>query len=304
MGTEPPPARLGRQLRESSGSSKILVLVMSAGINPWNEIEDRGQVPLLTENASLIKEHYWVSGRPDFPETKLIRAMTQLNKFRMWHYPDKGKIFNVLRTLLIMPLRVLPTRKILNFALKRSGLVSEMPSRENRVALNFPISTFLSGLRATGNLRWALGHFSFDYLVRITSNCLVNERALIREIDSFPKNRVFAGTELAAGFISGAALVMSRDVVSSIVNHEKYLRLDVYEDLALSELVRKRDLADFHHLPRLEISSTALAESIEISTLEDAPIFRCKAELPLTRSPEKVLAIFKILANRLDWKVS
>ena len=289
-------------MTSSADANKILVLVTSAGINPWNEIEDRGQAPLLLQNALQIKEHYWVSGRPDFPETKLLRAMTQLNKFRMWHFPNMGKVFHFSRLLVIPMLRVLPTKSLLRIAMRHSDLGGNTEGPASRVSLNFPISVFLSGLRMTGNLKWALENSSFEYLVRITSNCLVNERSLVRHIESFPKSRVFAGTELAAGVISGAALVMSRDVVSSIVNHEKSLRLDIYEDLALSELVQKKDLADFHDLPRLEIGSTALAKSIKISALEDAPIFRCKAEHPITHSPERVLEIFGILANRLGWK--
>jgi hypothetical protein len=54
---------------------------------------------------------------------------------------------------------------------------------------------------------------------------------------------------------------------------------------------------------RLDLPTTESAESVPLDVLMNAPIIRCKAEI-ITTSPEPVLEIFGVVANRLGWDKS
>jgi hypothetical protein len=179
---------------------------------------------------------------------------------------------------------------------------------EQRIKHYFPTATFVAGFRTLRALEWALENSDFKYLVRITSTCLINEPALIRFIETLPEERVYAGqvndqlgpTEL---FMSGAALVLSRDVVANVIAHQNKYHFDVYEDVALGLIISEYELADWIPMNRLDLPTTESAESVPLDVLMNAPIIRCKAEI-ITTSPEPVLEIFGVVANRLGWDKS
>lgn len=286
----------------------VLVYVYSAGINPWLEIEQSGQERLIRENARLIENHIWISANPNFVYGAMHRFLIGLAKLRMYHYPGRGRFFIVLRGLLVTLLKWFPTGLTMRAVFLNPGSQQLGTLVGHRVEQDLPVSTFLSGYRTLRGFEWALHYSDFDYLVRITSTCLINEPALMRFIGDLPKNRAYAGQKMdflgiSHPFMSGAALVLSRDVVTGVIAQQHKYRFDMREDVALGRLIGESDLADWIPMDRLDLATVRSAELVALDELESAPIIRCKAE-SVTTSPEPVLKIFEVVANRLGWAKS
>jgi hypothetical protein len=232
------------------------------------------------------------------------RLLIGIAKLQLWHYPGRGKYFVVFRALIVdllkwLPIQIAMRKFFLNSGRKQFGTVLG-----NRVELDLPTPVFVQGHRTLRAFEWALHNSDFDYIVRITSTCLINEPALMRMIERLPENRVYSGqvTEsFGSGlFISGASLVLSRDVVVGIVEHQNKYRFDIYEDVALGRLISEFDIGDRIPMERLDLATVRAAEIVALEELIRAPIIRCKAE-DLTRSAEPVLKIFDVVADRLGW---
>lgn len=285
-------------------SPKVLVIVTSAGIDPWLEIEQSGQERLICENAKLIQDHFWISANPNFAYSAKHRFLIGLSKFQMWHYPGAGKYFIVLRELFVNLLKCFPIQLAMRMVFRNSGKKPLGTLAGKRVELDFPASTFVTGLRTMRIFEWALHNSDFDYILRITSTCLINEPALMRFIKDLPENRVYAGQEISSFgsnlFMSGAAFILSRDAVADIVAHQHKFRFDIYEDVALGRLISEFDIADRIPMDRLDLATVTSAELVALDELACAPVIRCKAE-GVTTSAEPVLKIFEVVANRLGW---
>ena len=287
---------------QESQNPSVLVMAGSAGINPWLEIERSGQERLVRENARIIKSHIWISANPNFVHGAMHHFLIGLGKLRIHNYPGRGVVFRFLRKLLVTLLKWFPTRLavravFLNPDSKQLGTLVG-----HRVEMDLPASTFLSGYRTLRGFEWALHYSNFDYLVRITSTCLINEPALMRFVETLPKNRVYAGQEMDSFgsnlFMSGASIILSRDVVADVIAHQHKYRFDMYDDVALGRLISEFDLADWIPMDRLDLATVRSAELVAFDELVCAPIIRCKAE-NVTTSPEPVLKIFEVVANRL-----
>lgn len=288
-------------------SSSVLVVVGSAGINPWLEIEQSGQERLICENARIIQDHIWIGANPNFVYSAKHHVLIGLAKLQMWHYPGAGKYFVVLRGLLVEILKCFPIQLAMRMVFLNSGKKSLGTRAGNRVELDLPTPMFVAGHRTMRAFKWALHNSDFDYLVRITSTCLINEPTLMRFVETLPRNRVYAGQESSSfgsnSFMSGVALVLSRDVVAGIVAHQHKYRFDMYEDVALGRLISEFDIADLITMDRLDLPTVSSAELVPFDELANAPVIRCKAE-SVTESPEPVLRIFNVVANRLGWDPS
>ena len=288
-------------------SPSVLVVVFSAGIDPWLEIEKKGQERLICENARIIQDHIWISANPKFVHSAKHRFLIGIAKLQMWHYPGRGICFDVLRGLIVGLLKCLPIQLAVRTVFLNSGRTQLGALEGNRVKQNFPASTFLTGPRTLRAFEWALHNSDFDYLLRITSTCLINEPALMDFVKSLPKDRVYAGQEVSSfgsySFMSGAAFMLSRDVVAEVIARQRKFRFDTYEDVSLGQLISEFDIADRIQMDRLDLTTTKSAKLVALDELARAPIIRCKAE-DVTTSAEPVLKIFEVVANRLGWAKS
>jgi hypothetical protein len=277
-------------------------MVTSAGQDPWLTIEREGQRPIHLANLTKIPQQVWISGNQEVDKKPMVRALTMLGKLKMWHFPDSSpevrKLFGIAGLLLR---RLISSGGLIRLAHKNNLSWRHEEAVDSVVQLDIPTSTFLSAFRAVNNLKWALAHSNFDYLVKVTSTCLVNQEPLIEFIRSLPENRVYAGTLVKGHFLSGAALIFSRDTAETIVSLEGKVSHEDYDDVSLSELVRKFDVAEFIEFPRLDLSSAEQAMTTELSVLQESAIIRCRVET-ITTKAEPVLEVFGIIRKRLNWK--
>jgi hypothetical protein len=275
-------------------------MVGSAGIDPWLEIELKAQERLILSNTKNISDCIWISGNPSLKITLTQRLLIFIGRIRMWHYPDRSHVFRFFIGALRRIVLLFPTKQLMKFALPQ-GVEKSIGRRVgHRVEQDLPISMFISSYRTISSFEWALANLTFDYLLRITSTCLVNEGPLLEFINGLPRKRVYAGKQMNEDFISGAALVLSRDVVEKVVSKQGEMRHEFYEDVALGKLIREFHLADFREMKRVDFASP---EEVMLSRIEDirmAPVIRCKAE-PSTQSAQKVIEVFKAVTERLGW---
>lgn len=272
-------------------SPKILILVECAGFDPWKSIEVRSQEPILRELFGERAEIVWVNGlyRPSeeenlHPSIRLLRRQLKLTG------SSKGVFRKILRALISLNnFRAIGQKKAKKHFYQRFAGYPVAISG-SRVTLPFPTQIHIAGLRTLETFRYILLTYQFDYVLRISSTCLVLPTALFNLVRELPPTRVFAGTEFRFGwsfFMSGASTLMSRDVAENVVKFESQYSLLTYEDVALSALIRSKDLAEFYQLPRVNLTSPSELPS-NLEAWESVPIIRCKAG-PSTNSIEPVI---------------
>ena len=284
-------------------SPRIAILVGSAGLDPWVKIEKEAQRPILLGLFADQTEIVWFEANSD----------------RMEEYRGKVLAWIIQRQLDFAYNTSRHTRRAFKYlwsrwafdALGGSALRRYSRTREDHVSFNresdrytfdYPPHMSLQGPRTVVALRTMLKDLEFDYLLRLTSTCLSSPMALEDYVRTLPATRVFAGQALQfAGrrFNSGAAFLMSRDVVEAVVAHGSLLRNNVYEDVALSDLISRHGLADFYDMPRIDVNSaSSLVEKFD-TNIPHAPVVRCKAERLVTTQSELVVEIMRAVAPYL-----
>jgi len=270
---------------------KILVFIECAGVDPWLEIEEKAQRPILERWLHEFAESVWISGTSDdlgnhslYPGVKHIRRQLKITG------RTDSALARLIRILIgQFNLHAFGEKKARDFFYRR---FSGRPVRVegNRVWLPVPTQIHIAGLRTIETFRFVLKNYEFDFAVRLSSTCLVRPDVLRRYVSKLPMQRVFGGSPIAFGgttFMSGAATIFSRDVIEGIVDNEKMFSLAVYEDVAISLLVQKLNLADSFDFSRIEITDPGTLPDL-VKKWREFPVIRCKAELP-TRTPQLVI---------------
>lgn len=270
---------------------KVLVVIECAGVEPWLEIEEKAQRPILESWLHECARLIWISGTSDatgnhslHPGVKLLRRQLKLTG-RADSAPTRLIRYGVSK----FNLHAIGEKKARDFFYGRfaGGSVKvEGP----RVWLPVPTQIHIAGLRTIETFRYVIDNYDFDFAVRLSSTCLVRPNVLRQYVSSLPKQRVFGGSPVAFGattFMSGASTIFSRDVIKGIVENERVLSLAVYEDVAISMLIHKLGLADNFDFPRIEVTSmNDLPDSVD--KWAGVPVVRCKAQSP-TRSAQLVI---------------
>jgi hypothetical protein len=278
-----------------------LVLIVSADREPWRSIERNGQRPImetiLSERADLI----WIRGQHSLSSDEEVQFLEEmytaiLEKKDSPRY-IRRKILRILWGLypshnsLDRRLRLL-FRKYRAHGAQIHGRVATLP---------IPDPITLAGLRTVETLRFALENFDFDFLLRITSSCLVNPRGLDNFLNTLAPHRLAAGQVRRFGmtkFLSGAAWLLSRDLVEVIVQNEEKYRLDVWEDVGMGALIGSLGGALFQDLPRVDIASVKDVPELGNPIWTDAVVFRCKSDSSGTHA-EAVVEVMQAVASRI-----
>ena len=284
-------------------SPRIAILVGSAGLDPWVKIEKEAQRPILLGLFADQTEIVWFEANSDRMEDYRGKVLAWIMQRQLDFAYKTGrytrKAFKHLWSRWAFD--ALGSSKLRRYSRTREDHVS-FNRESDRYTFDYPPHMSLQGPRTIVALRTMWKDFEFDYLLRLTSTCLSSPMALEDYVRKLPSTRVFAGQALQfAGrrFNSGAAFLMSRDVVEAVVAHGSLLRNNVYEDVALSDLISRHDIADFFDMPRIDVNSAvSVAESFGMNTPQ-APVIRCKAERLVTTQSEPVVEIMRSIAPYL-----
>jgi hypothetical protein len=97
------------------------------------------------------------------------------------------------------------------------------------------------GQKTIAAFEWAINNKQFDYIARVHSSTYVDKKRLSEYCEQLPTENLFAGvkTKSQNGFFyqwGGAHYVMSRDVISRMVEHKKKWQHNYMEDESMSLL--------------------------------------------------------------------
>lgn len=292
----------GSGLAEGRPEPRLLTVIGSAGYGPWLDIEKAAQEPILRQLGDRLGEALWFEADPRLGDCLRYRIL--------------AKVFGTQIDLAYECPRVL--RRFWDLWLRRfqwhafgtqisrifiSG-VDQKTSKvgSHRIRVHLPPQMPLAVFRSVAMFEYALENFSFDYLLRLTSTCLPVPDALAHHLRTLPEERGFAGhigDFQGESFVSGAALLMSRDVVENVVLNWRKLRLNVPEDVAISRLVYSQDFAEFRDIARYDAVDQESARAYR-NDLDSRPVVvRCKAQLPETVDAEPVIGIMRAVAPML-----
>jgi hypothetical protein len=118
---------------------------------------------------------------------------------------------------------------------------------------------------------------SYDYLFITTTNAYIRPKSLMKLIENIPKNSIYTGayTWPGAFFISGANIILSRDVVVKLLNNRRIFRPSIIDDVELSNVLNKLGIKHFGK-PLINLSSELELEAISKNLLLDNYHFRMK----------------------------
>lgn len=282
---------------------RFLIVTGSAGYGPWLEIEELAQRPIIEEVIPNDFEAIWVEADSSLDSRFFYRAVNYLI--------GRQIDFMYRRNFDYRPLlhRVWRTRKWKAIGSLTLEAISRNKKRESRQTgpsrfrLRLPSQRGFWGIRTLALLDFAASHYDFDFLVRLSSTTVPAPNAIRAYCKSLPDKRVFAGVPgdfFGQKFLSGASLIFSRDVVTSVVASSKHFRHNVYEDVGLSKIVEELDLADFYEFSRAEVG--ALAIDARTHTQQGlAPLaFRCKTATGETKTAGDVVQIMLSLRDHLS----
>ena len=282
-------------------------MVSSAGVDPWVEIEERAQRKILLSSLDDDIEVVWVEASSAASKRVVARVLNSLIYLQMWlKLPSsRGPRLHSMRAV-IADVPDLFHRNALGSGLQtlycRKLLSGSPPARMgNRFRLNMPHGYGFTGRRTIESFRLALENYQFDFMLRLTSTCLVNPIVLDKLIEKLPSKRVYAGQLLKfrkVAYNSGSSLLLSRDVVESVVANSSDFLVNIAEDVAIGEIIVRLSLGDFHEMNRADISSLKLLEMIPKSKIMQVPILRCKAESGRTTMAQPVIEIMEGISNR------
>jgi hypothetical protein len=316
---------------------KILVQITSAGVDPWRDIEESGQMKTFaTPDASNFLEYLWVEGNAVTARTLptlIFNFIYKLYHESLWwplvrintrKIPGVGRLYWLVNSLFRPSNRWVPPKiHLLDITgqrreslsrVRRNFFINRLALRlltwrrgegiwigKRRYRLEFPNSYFLTPIRVMVTLDFLLKEFDFDYLVRTTSTSYINKDALIQLLRESPRSRFYGGEfmELAGyRFASGAFSILSRDVVAKLVSLRRFLRLDVYDDVAIGKLIADNDLADLHTAISVDVRSSKDWESSIPHEWSAAPAFRCKTER-VTSESKSVVTVMEQIHSQL-----
>ena len=282
--------------------TRTLIFIECAGADPWLTIEEFAQRPILEAWFGDESDLVWISGTndPEGNDSQRPGVRHLRRQLKLTGRVDSA-VSRALRVLVSeFNLHAFGELKARKFFYNRFG--DSVPKIDGRrVTLPFPTQIHIAGLRTIETFKFVLENYEFDYAVRLSSTCLIRPETLRSLVKNLPQSRVFGGTQAPFGrtsFISGASSIFSRDVLEGIVKNERKFLLSVYEDVAISLLVKRLGLAEVIDFPRIDLTSRKEIP-LGIKEWSDIPVIRCKAESP-TRSPQKVIQNMLAVKNFVD----
>jgi hypothetical protein len=272
---------------DSFSKPRVLILVLSAGKEPWESIETLGQKQTCFKKDSSSTQVLWLKGSDK--KSNLVEfffnSIFQLS-YDYYHYgrmPGRKIIARVRR-------RNLSTRNY-------PGLLSKYFSRySTRYLTNnqtdqkariintaVPSKQALVGMKVLLGLRHVIENYEFDYLFRTNSSSYVSIESLEKFASKLPSKKVFYGPEATLGkikFRSGSGYLLSKDVVQGVLDNHTSWEHCVPEDVAISRVIELRNLAIQKTTTRIDILDVKDSQKISPALEQDIFHFRCKSSYP------------------------
>lgn len=282
--------------QKSLGQRRILVLICSAGMYPWDAIEELGQKGTFAEFDAPNVRFIWYQGTEvkGMPFLKFCSSLFESTFRGLWFPRTRASLikYKFLDNFVLQNL----VNYLFNRGLRRwqHGTHQRLENRILKIPL--PRRYGFMGARAMVALKYAESLPDWDFVLRTNSSSYFDLQMLQQVVEKLPVSRVYAGVTMESHgvrFQSGAANILSRDVVGGVADRAMGWNHFFPEDLALGKIVQEENLADLYPLRRVDLSEIAQAKNYEMVVEDMNWHFRCKAS-----KPEISIAIMKILAAK------
>lgn len=235
---------------------KVLVLVLAHDADPWKTIESEGQRATWAScsHPSVLVRFYY--GRRKAWQGSLVRYGTA-----------------ILRRVRLTRVR---SRLLRRVAIRSRG--KQVREDGDRLFVPIPEAYVTITGKSFLALEYALDHFNFDFLLRTNTSSYVNLQVLLESVKDLPVARVYAGvvstTRSGEAFISGAGILMSRDVVEAVVSDESF-EFDQLDDVAIARSLFRQGV---HMTPlvRVDLESLGQVDGVSEGALKSTFHYRCK----------------------------
>ena len=127
-----------------------------------------------------------------------------------------------------------------------------------------------------------------DFYIRTNVSSYWNTTALKKRLSQLPSEGIYAGVTGPAysgltgkfknsRYVSGAGMVLSRDVASKLVDIRKSIDLTYIDDLSIGRSLTKTNIVPTE-LTRIDLRHASEIDEIDYTKLNEAIHFRCKSE--------------------------
>lgn len=228
--------------------NSVLTLVLSSTNHPYDKILSEGQEKTWIEAA---RRH----GNQVIPYLSISRSLPDRTLAKIERKLERHEWVNRLGLNSVRPIRRSPgnlSQSLLDkFVL--SGNLDEGLSRLHSSVEDTPASI---GLRTLEAFKYALDHYSFDYLARTNTSSYVDVNQLSRGLPPrSSQHKVFAlqGSWGRTPYPSGALYVLPRQTVELVADRAGDWQHEYIDDVALGLLLAKhiRNL-EYEAIPRFE----------------------------------------------------
>lgn len=248
----------GAKVTEMPQVPRILILVLSVDQEPWRTIERDGQRATWA-GVSLPNVHVvFCRGRQDGIERRVVRVVAALT----------GRAG--LPWLRAAVLRSVGRRHAMNPVTNLADGILRVGVPETYVTI---------GAKTYAALRHVVAKYSFDFLLRTNTSSFVNVAELVHLAEGLPRNRMVGGVPMVSKkgvpFLSGAGILMSRDVAEAIASDPDF-DFSAPDDVALTQAALKAGGADQVVLNRVDVRSLDDVEALTPEALAETFHYRCK----------------------------
>lgn len=148
----------------------------------------------------------------------------------------------------------------------------------DRIFVPVPDVFVTIGAKTLAAMRHALETQEFDFLFRTNTSSYVNTDLLSTLVRAQPSTGVYSGriitTTSGASFVSGAGILMSRDVVETVARDSSF-EFDLPDDIAIARSASRAGLTA-EPLGRVDITGLDQVDSLSQAVLASAFHYRCK----------------------------
>lgn len=149
------------------------------------------------------------------------------------------------------------------------------------------------GWKMLATFRTLLKDPNWAFLYSTTNGSYVNTEALERYVANLPATRIYAGRiyqDIHESWVSGSSILLSRDVVDTIVVNSHRWQHHLHNDLALGRLLREIGIQQ-GTVPSVTVTSPEEVELLSAQTLLNSVHFRCKVQADRLQDVEIMLRL-------------
>lgn len=253
---------------------KVLVALFHGLYEPWLSILNQGQAKTwleLTRPSEMQVVH--------FHSTKLGALgwkFDRLHEFLRWKNKWFAYVLQIFDRLVGFPLM---------FYVPSYSRSEKLDTTDLAVHIHFPDSYQFMRWKDLSVLKYFVTETNADFIFMSTTSSYLIPHKLLEVIQTFPKNKVYAGVNPydGANFAAGNNRLISRDVANLILKHRIRFDPGVIEDRAMGEMLTKMKI-EFKPLPSLHVTSEDELDGISNSKLMGHFHIRVKSGVFLKRN--------------------